>query len=247
MPPLLAVRGLSIDFGGIAALSDVSFDVAKGAITGLIGPNGAGKTTCFNCISRLYQPESGQILFKGEDLLRCRPDEIAFKRIARTFQNVALFDRMTVLENVLIGYHTRFSRSSSDSGSESHANRDARTLLEQLELGELTLSPVRGLPLATRKRVELARALLSQPELLMLDEPAAGLGHDEVATLGATIRRVARDFRATILMVEHHMALVMGISDHVVVLASGRKLADGTPEAIRDNPAVVEAYLGAAV
>jgi branched-chain amino acid transport system ATP-binding protein len=243
----LAVRGLTIRFGGIAALSDVSFDVSRGAITGLIGPNGAGKTTCFNCISRLYQPASGEIIFKGEDLLRCRPEQIVRKKIARTFQNVALFDRMTVLENVLVGYHARFPPGSSGWRAEADATHEAISILDRLDLHELAPSPVRGLPLAVRKRIELARALLARPELLMLDEPAAGLGHDEVATLGAMIQRVASDFNTSVLMVEHHMALVMGISDHVVVLASGRKLAEGKPEAVRQNPAVVEAYLGTAV
>jgi branched-chain amino acid transport system ATP-binding protein len=243
--PLLAVRNLTIRFGGITALNDVSFDVAEGAITGLIGPNGAGKTTCFNCITRLYQPTSGEILYKGEDLLRCAPQQIARKRIARTFQNVALFDHMTVLENVLVGYHTRFPSGFAAWAAEKTATLEAMDVLERLGLASVAHRPALGLSFGVRKAVELARALTVRPELLLLDEPAAGSSHDEVTVLGDTIKRVAAEFGTTVLMVEHHMALVMRISDHIVVLASGRTLADGPPEAVRSNPAVIEAYLGA--
>jgi branched-chain amino acid transport system ATP-binding protein len=244
VPALLTVRNLTIRFGGITALNDVSFDVAEGHVTGLIGPNGAGKTTCFNCITRLYQPTSGEILFKGEDLLRCPPHRIARLRIARTFQNVALFDHMTTLENVLVGGHARFPNGIASWGFEDAATNEAMVILERLDLAQVARRPVRGLPFGTRKTVELARALMAKPELLLLDEPAAGLGHEEVAALGTLVKRVAVEFETTILMVEHHMALVMGVSDHIVVLASGKKLADGAPEAVRANPAVIEAYLG---
>jgi branched-chain amino acid transport system ATP-binding protein len=245
VPALLTVRNLTIRFGGITALNDVSFDVAEGRITGLIGPNGAGKTTCFNCITRLYQPTSGEIAFKGGDLLRCTPQQVAGKRIARTFQNVALFDHMTVLENALVGYHTRFPPGLGAWGAEGAATAEAMDVLRRLGLADVAHRPARGLPFGVRKTVELARALMVKPELLLLDEPAAGLSHDEVVVLGDTIKRVAAEFGTTVLMVEHHMALVMRISDHIVVLASGRKLADGTPDAVRTNPAVIEAYLGA--
>ncbi len=244
MPSLLAIRDLTIRFGGIVALSDVSFDVPEGRITGLIGPNGAGKTTCFNCITRLYQPNSGSIMFKGDDLLRCPPQQIVRKRIARTFQNLALFDRMTVLENVLIGAHVRFPRAVFGHVEDEIVD-EALALLDRFELRAVAHRPAAGLPFGTRKTVELARAVMARPELLLLDEPAAGLGHDEVSALGERIARLARELSLTILMVEHHMQLVMRVSDHIVVLASGRTLADGPPQAIRDNPAVVEAYLGA--
>jgi branched-chain amino acid transport system ATP-binding protein len=245
VPALLSVRNLTIRFGGITALNDVSFDVAEGHITGLIGPNGAGKTTCFNCITGLYQPTSGEALFKGEDLLRCPPQQIARKRIARTFQNVALFDHMSVLENALVGYHTRFPGGLGAWVAEQSATREAMDVLDRLGLAGIAHRPALGLPFGLRKNVELARALMVRPELLLLDEPAAGLSHDEVGGLGDTIKRVARDFNTTVLMVEHHMALVMRVSDHIVVLASGKTLADGPPDVVRANPAVIEAYLGA--
>jgi branched-chain amino acid transport system ATP-binding protein len=235
----LAVSALTVQFGGVTALADVSFDIAAHNIIGLIGPNGAGKTTCFNCITRLYTPDSGSIAFRGDDLLRFSAHQIVSRGIARTFQNSVLFEHMSVLDNVLIGLHSRKL-------GEREAHTAARDVLSYLGLEALTARDVHALPYATRKSVELARALVAQPHLLLLDEPAAGLGPEEVAALGSTIRKIRADFSTTVFMVEHHMGLVMQVCDHIVVLDSGRKLAEGPPEAIRNDRAVLEAYLGVA-
>jgi len=246
LPALLEIRDLSIRFGGIAALSDVSFDIEEGHDAGLIGPNGAGKTTCFNCITRLYQPTSGRLAFAGDDLLRHAPHELAGKRIARTFQNVALFDRLSTLDNVMVGYHVRYARGAARLRSDDGGRRAALEALDYLGLGEHANRPVRSLPFGTRKMVELARALVARPRLLLLDEPASGLTTAEVAALADVVKRIAADYSATIVMVEHHMQLVMNVCDHVIVLASGRKIADGPPEAVQRDKGVIEAYLGTA-
>jgi branched-chain amino acid transport system ATP-binding protein len=246
LPALLEVRDLSIRFGGIAALSEVSFDIQEGHISGLIGPNGAGKTTCFNCITRLYQPASGRLVFSGEDLLRRAPHELAGKRIARTFQNVALCDRLTTLDNVMVGYHSRYARGMARWRRDDSGRREALEALDYLGLRDIADRPVRGLPFGTRKMVELARALAAKPRLLLLDEPASGLTTSEVSALTGVVKRIAADYAATIVMVEHHMQLVMNVCDHVVVLASGRKIADGTPETVQRDKGVIEAYLGSA-
>jgi branched-chain amino acid transport system ATP-binding protein len=251
---LLEMSGVTVRFGGIAALQDAELRVEPGRICGLIGPNGAGKTTLFNCVSRLYQPERGRITLDGQDLLRLRADEVAGLGIARTFQNGGLVGAFTVLENVILGAHHRgragFVTSMLWTGAvrrEERAVRDeARELLGRLGLAELADRRTAGLPWGVQKRVEMARTLCAHPRLLLLDEPVSGLGHEEVDEL-ADLVVALRDERAlTILLVEHHMGMVMRISDHVVVLDSGRTLAAGPPAQVRRDPAVIEAYLGAA-
>jgi branched-chain amino acid transport system ATP-binding protein len=250
---LLSVQDVRLRFGGVLALDNVSFDIEKGQIVGLIGPNGAGKTSLFNCVSRLYQPSSGSIRCDGQELLKLRRHDVIRLGIARTFQNVALFQRMTVLDNVLVGLHAQlasntFTSAFKLSGART-AERDgaerALAALDVVGLRSMAAVYCAGLPFAVQKRVELARALVSAPRLLLLDEPAGGLTQSDVGTLSDLIRRIHDSFDLTLLLVEHHMNLVMSISDHVVVLSFGRKIAEGSPDGVRSNPAVIEAYLGA--
>jgi len=236
---LLSLEQVRRQFGGIVAVNDVSFDVAAGEVAGLIGPNGAGKTTLFNLITRLYKADAGTIVFDGENLLHVPPHEIVRRGIARTFQNVELFSSMSVLENVLVGLGSR-------AGAHDNGGDEARALelLDYVGLAGEAEHPAVGLPFATLKQVELVRALATEPRLLLLDEPASGLSHEEVEVLASFIERLRTDFSLTILLVEHHMNLVMRLSQTVHVLDFGRLIASGTPDEVRASPAVIEAYLG---
>ena len=252
--PLLQVDDVTLRFGGVTALSGVGFEVAAGEICGLVGPNGAGKTSLFNCVSGYYRPSAGRIRVSGRDVLAAPPHRMVDLGIARTFQQPALQADRSVLDNVLLGGHSKLTGNAlayllalpMTRRQERALNGRARALIDYLGLSGVEGTPAGDLPYGSQKRVEIARALLSEPRLLMLDEPAGGLAHGEVDELGALIRRIRDDRDVTVIVVEHHMGLIAGITDHVVALVTGTKVSEGTARQVQSDPVVVSAYLGAA-
>ena len=253
MSSLLEVENITLRFGGVTAINDVTFNVEDHELFAIIGPNGAGKTSIFNTISQVYRPQEGDIRFEGSSIMGTRPDHVAEMGIARTFQNIALFRGMSVLDNVMTGRVLKMNSSLFEQAfffgrarSEEIAHRaKAEEVIDFLEINAIRKTPVGRLPYGLQKRVELARALAAEPDLLLLDEPMAGMNVEEKEDMSRFILNVNAEFGTTIALIEHDMGVVMDLSDRVVVLNYGEKLADGTPDEVRSDQAVIDAYLGA--